>query len=696
LIAMHRPMAESSFGTSLDKMSRGTDTVASTLVGQGNERYAMTLRVQDDATVRVAPVDVTPITHPVGERPVHAPTLLESDFPVSAVGQKARHGRRRPDPVYGAHKWWARRPPESIRALLIAASLPAGAEEEFWRRFDDDADLSYADARVADPFLGGGTSLVEAQRLGAAVYGMDVDPLAAMISEHELTHLDTAEFTAAADQLIAHLTPLVEQLYPPRDETEEPLHYFYLREVECPSCATDGLLYKSLVLARDVGKNGGVVRGGDLAAFCPACHGVQQIPAARKQLDCCGRRFKLASGSYDLGKYTCSACGQSSTHEQLKTGMRRRILIAVEVTRNDKHRLIRTPTEAESDQSWEDDARLADQYNKLVLPDAPFQTALRNHKPGVYGFESFASLFSPRQLLVFGSAFRWLSDQAFSVRIRSALALAVSNALASNNLLCAYATDYGRLAPLFSVRDYSLPVLSVELNPLHATAGRGTLRATIRRVAASKGATGDHDTRDSSVQVADATTTAWPDAGGFDVVMTDPPYFDYIAYSDLSQFFRAWLDAAGLSPAKISGDPLYEGRDSRATFATRLGATFKNAADRLKPNGVLVFTYHATTAEGWQAAVDAIRRAGLSVTEAFPLWADAKSPGHGHAGNIEFDVVFCCRPATVSGWTTVSADKWAKRFGDEKIADTEVAAWRQACEQINAVQVDDGARHDPR
>ena len=47
--------------------------------------------------------------------------------------------------------------------------------------------------------------------------------------------------------------------------------------------------------------------------------------------------------------------------------------------------------------------------------------------------------------------------------------------------LCGYATDYGRLSPLFSVRGYSLPALAVELNPLNLKSGRGTIAACIER-----------------------------------------------------------------------------------------------------------------------------------------------------------------------------------------------------------------------
>ncbi len=92
-------------------------------------------------------------------------------------------------------------------------------------------------------------------------------------------------------------------------------------------------------------------------------------------------------------------------------------------------------------------------------------------------------LFTDRQLAVFGSAFAWLASAKLEPEVRQGLRLAVSNALATNNKLCSYAYDYGRLSALFSVRGYSLPALPVELNSLHTDAGRGSRRHCIERVA---------------------------------------------------------------------------------------------------------------------------------------------------------------------------------------------------------------------
>lgn len=526
--------------------------------------------------------------------------------------------------------------------------------------------------------------MVEAQRLGAATYGVDVDPLAVLITEHELSPLDVTEFNAAAQSLMQHLNGKFAEHYKSAGEYEVPLHYFYLRRVTCPQCTRQDLLYKSLVIVRDVGRKGAVVRESAMSAFCPECLALHQLAKDRKVVVCCGRRKPLTSATYSDGRFVCS-CGARSTHEQLQTGGAPRILIAVEVTdKLGRCRTLRRPTIAECVQESSDRIALAAVESDLVLPRTGLPRQLKAHKPGIYGFNTMDELFSPRQLLVIGTAFRWLSVQSLSPRVKSALALALSNSLASNNLLCGYARDYGRLSPLFGVRDYSMPALSVELNPLHDRAGRGTIPAMMRRVAASK-STGETDiARDAWVHVGDASVANWPDTGGIDLVMTDPPYFDYIAYSDLSYFFRAWLSAAAVVDDGMEGTPLYENNASLDAFAARLAASFARVTHNLKADGLVVFTYHATTERGWRAVASALHEAKLAVTAAFPVWADAKSPGHGHCGNIEYDIVLCCRKTAQAQWLVILDETWLTLYPNTIISATDRQAWSIACRELNA------------
>ena len=67
-------------------------------------------------------------------------TFLERALPFKELSLLAQADRRVPDPVYAAHRWWARRPAAAMRGVLIAAALPQKIEDaEFWRLFASDA-----------------------------------------------------------------------------------------------------------------------------------------------------------------------------------------------------------------------------------------------------------------------------------------------------------------------------------------------------------------------------------------------------------------------------------------------------------------------------------------------------------------------------------------------------------------------------
>lgn len=614
-----------------------------------------------------------------------ARSLLEGGFPYAQVSAVARADRHSRDGVYAAHKWWARRPPSVIRALLLASTLPADTPaEEFWALYADDSPRLDG-LHVGDPFMGGATTLVEAARLGADVTGIDVDPLAVLIAREELAELgDPDAFAGAANDLLSYLRARCSGLYGIEDGEPEPLHYFYLRRVTCEDCGTESLMYRTPVLARDVGKSGGVVRRRGAEVFCPDCRDLRHLPEGRNGFRCCGHLHRLDTGTYERAAHTCPGCGARRKHEHLKTGLLPRELIAVEETVAGGRRRLRPPTAEDASLIAAADDSASDFIERAPVAELK---GVDGGRPLLYGLNTVADLFTGRQQIVFASALDWIDGhEQLPPAVVTRLRLAVSNALSANNLLCGYATDYGRLAPLFTgVRSYAMPVLSVELNPLHRSAGRGTLAATVRRVKRSLVAETRrhvHDPRTGEITqrtftarrtskhhlVCQSADRSFPaKLGPCDVIVTDPPYFDFIAYSDLSLLYRAWLwpDA---EDGSLGGRPIYPvGDDPGADFAARLGRAFAKGVGALKPGGTLTFTFHSTNPDAWRALASALFKAKLWVTAVFPVWTDARAAAHAHPGNCEWDVVFTCRAVGAGkppGLDT-TVEHWCERLGQD-------------------------------
>src|SRR5690554_3767104 len=113
---------------------------------------------------------------------------IEHRFDITFVAQLAlreKQIQQRYRPYIQVHKWFARRPGTLFRALLLSEfvdELPL--EEAFFRSYQLEG------IRIADPFMGGGTPLLEANRLGCDVVGYDINPMAWWIVGREIERLD--------------------------------------------------------------------------------------------------------------------------------------------------------------------------------------------------------------------------------------------------------------------------------------------------------------------------------------------------------------------------------------------------------------------------------------------------------------------------------------------------------------------------
>jgi len=579
-------------------------------------------------------------------------TLLESDFPYLEVSELASEDRRLKDPKRSAHRWWARRPPSLLRAILLAgASAEDLTHAQFWERFAS-PEQHLKGFLVCDPFMGGGTTLFEAARLGAEVRGGDIDPLAVQIGQHGLSCPSKEYVESVAKQLALELNRRFTDLYPSAGDCT-PLHYFFLHQVECPCCRENALLYKDLIIARSLGKTGAVVRDAAVVAFCPECRDVHELDESAVSLTCCGTTWNLDTGTYTKSRFSCPTCGAKSSHAELKTGIADRILIAIEETYFKGRRRIRPPYDTDLAAINRAKVLLAESVNRP--PIRHLRSSSHDGRPLNLGIRTTDQLFTSRQALVMGHAFAWMNSQTLDADVKRAVWLALSNSLGANNRLCGYARDYGRLAPLFNIRAYSLPALAVELNPLHPTAGRGTIASCFRRVL--RGSTRDvlrvvwrssvqrkriafnHCPGGVDIRARGASDASYEEGKRVHLCVFDPPYFNYIDYDHMSDFYRAWL-----SEPELASIPLHpSGTDKVESFAAAFAAALSRQVGRLRHDGIFAFTYHSAQNDAWRAVGQALDRADVAVTAAWPVRADPRMGQHAHAGNCEWDLVIVGR-----------------------------------------------------
>jgi putative DNA methylase len=146
----------------------------------------------------------------------------------------------------------------------------------------------------------------------------------------------------------------------------------------------------------------------------------------------------------------------------------------------------------------------------------------------------------------------------------------------------------------------------------------------------------------------DSSRLPLPDAC-IDAVITDPPYFDFVHYSELSDFFFAWLSPvlkhryAWFDRPDSSDRGEVQHKDPR-TFARHLANVLSECRRVLKDDGVLAFSFHHSREEGWAAIYEAITSAGLEVIAAHPVHAEQRgaSPKTAAKDPISLDAILVC------------------------------------------------------
>ena len=111
-------------------------------------------------------------------------TFIEKTFPINFVNERARIEAYQRKPVYNIHRWWAKRPGTTFRAIILGVFLDeATSLREIEKLFYKKNDL---DKIILDPLAGGGTTLVEGLRLNCKMIGVDINPVASFVIHTEL------------------------------------------------------------------------------------------------------------------------------------------------------------------------------------------------------------------------------------------------------------------------------------------------------------------------------------------------------------------------------------------------------------------------------------------------------------------------------------------------------------------------------
>ena len=607
-------------------------------------------------------------------------------------------------PVIGVHKWFARRPGTLFRGLVLAEFGSGSLEEAFFRSND------LSGVTIADPFMGGGTPLIEANRVGCDVEGLDVNPMATWIVGEEIKPIDLDAYEMVSTDLLDMLDEQVGSYYRTRcplygDEDVPVKSFLWVKVLECEECGARLDLFPGYVVARKV-------RHPRHVLVCANCGELNEVADAKNAGDCgyCGERLRV-EGPAHRGRCRCHECGHLNAYPGLATQPLHQRLFAIEYhnsARKAEHRgrFFKKPDAADLNR-FAEASREFEQLTARFVPDELIPEGDETTRLHRWGYRSYRELFNARQLLGLELSCRWIADVRDD-RLRHALATNLSDLLRYQNMLCRYDTMALKTLDIFSVHGFPVGLVQCESNLLGIVNGNGTCVGSggwsnivqkyrkakayceepyeIRRVDSRKqrividgeriGA-GPGDARRVSIRcTSGANGNLAP--GSVDAVLTDPPYFGNVQYAELMDFCYVWLrrlvgsDTEGFgrnttrSPCELTGNQT--AARGIEEFTEGLASVYRRMAEALKPGAPLAFTYHHNSVEAYAAAGVAILDAGLTCSASLPCPAEMGGSIHIHGTRSSIiDTVFVCREQEIIGGQAGFDD--AKGFVDTVAGD---------------------------
>lgn len=588
-------------------------------------------------------------------------------------------------PIYSIHKWWARRPGSTFRILGLAAltddsvtnsdiiqERDSGSHDGLY--LNTDSEKIDSSTTVLDPFTGGGVTHVELNRLGAETVGYELNPVAWFITKKSIDEVDTEKLEQEFESLISDVREELGDYFlttdPDTGEESPILYSFQTQTVPCLTCEENVRLFKNYKLGYKKSNS-------PAAVYCPNKDCSNRIIELNREVKdeetCpnCRTTFDPNDGNSGYGKYTCSNGHKHDIKETLNRLDKKPEFEYYALQYVDPY------DEKRFKEFNQDDAEKAGQLeelveqNELVIPDQRIPDGDKTKALHNYNYTYFHELFTDRQLAVHGTIFK-RALEVDNQNLREFLILAASNMLNFNCKLCRWHVGNQKGLDVFERHAYVPKTQPVEPNPLNEHGTLGSLRNAFEKLKDAKkycnepfekiknkkeGDVVRHEILNESVDEnllkgLHCKTSERMDLedGSIDYVITDPPYYDNVQYSELADYFYVWLQNClhseyeefepEVSPkAREIVANTHVGKDEEY-FIESLSNVFSECHRVLKSDGEMVFTYHHNENEAWSVILESIINSGFTITGAYPVQSDRDNSTHiSDLDNAEYDIL---------------------------------------------------------
>lgn len=547
---------------------------------------------------------------------------------------------------------------------------------------------------VFDPFAGGGAIPLEAARLGCRSYGNDINPVAHIIEKGSAEFpqrygkplsISKSEFSSRYGQLGIDILELrnigrygdtinipnrllfdieyyaksilldaniqLKSQYPNDDKNQKPVAYYWVRTAICenPSCKAEVPMLRQFYLANTNRK----------VYLNPIING--------NEID-----FEIINGTYNeksmpgwnkTGNLICPCCGSVTTSKQVKNQA---------VTSGLGERLVAIIVEGKTGKEYKKP------HFTLTQPEIESSPFIPTEKMVVqsdlissrgWGISSWYQMFSPRQLNTisrFIDNFNALKDRLgyndYNNALYTYIALWLDRIILANTSLSRWHTKRETLEHPFSKQAIAMVFDYPESNPFCYSSGSALnqLDWILRYL----------DSESNSQFSAEFANASSGEKSQFmkdevTAAITDPPYYDAIAYADISDFFYVWMKRTigDIYPENFSTPQTPKSEECTALkhhhgdseveakkhFENKLTQIFDAIETQTKDIVSIMFAHQST--EAWTTLCNSIIDARMNITGSWPMDTEMASRTLAIAGAaLESSVTVSCRPSERKGF----------------------------------------------
>ena len=616
--------------------------------------------------------------------------VIEWNLPLVEISKASTHEKSvRHGHPSTLHLWWARRPLASSRATAFAAliDLPSSSKEKKeindiikeitpWHTVKSNLTPIILKSqqliskqwhenppKIIDPFSGGGSIPLEALRLGCETYASDLNPVAVLIGKATLEwpqQIASAKLASLVEKWATHIhnevSLEISQFYPNDPDGSIPIGYLWARTIPCPNptCQVEMPLIKHFWLARTKTRS---------IAYKPIVDKQLKTITFQIQEDK-NIDFDPSIGTISRAKARCLVCNQVTKAVKIrdlaqegKMQQKMTVVILRIPKKAKKHYRVANEKDLQIYAQARDflSQKLSNlEYMESFFPDEelpPIGTLGFGVRQ--YGMTKWSDLFNSRQQLALITFLERIKTNSHLIEQKHQDVVDLTpQPIKLSNIIVAYLSIIlGRLAD----KNASLVVYNAYGEKIEHVFGRTALPMVwdYAELNVFSGANGDwlrqmdwvlrflrnncwKSLTPSYVSQASATNLPYPDQF-FDAVFTDPPYYDNVPYSDLSDFFYVWFKrAVGDLFPNLFATPLTpkskeivanKGRQKnpKEFFEEMISMAFREMFRILKPEGIAIIVYAHKSSEGWETMLKALTQAGFVVTASWPIHTEMKT-----------------------------------------------------------------------